>query len=53
MTEEHLASPQQESAQDQAPEEATLTGMTKDTSLNGQVVQVSRGAPFLTDLSAI
>merc|ERR1719482_518858 len=40
VTEEHLASPQQESAQDQAPEEATLTGMTKDTSLNGQVVQV-------------
>jgi len=39
VTEEHLASPQ-ESAADSAPEEATLVGMTKDQSLNGQVVQV-------------
>jgi hypothetical protein len=39
VTEEHLANPQ-ESGADSAPEEATLTGMTKDASLNGQVVQV-------------
>lgn len=40
VKEEHLAAPQEAATGDAAPEEATLTGMVRDTSLNGQVVQV-------------
>lgn len=38
VKEEHLASPEEDKAQ--APEEATIVGMVRDQSLNGQVVQV-------------